>query len=299
MAIHPEIIDAHQHFWRLAARDGYWPPASLTPIYRDFSPADLAPLLREYGVGGTVLIQTLPNEADTSFMLDLAADNAFIRGVVGWVALDQAEAPTRIAALAANPWLKGLRPMLQDIDDVRWIENPAFTPAITAMIEHQLVFDALVLPAHLPSLLVFAKRYPQLPIVIDHAAKPLIADGVIEPWLTDMRRLAALPNVHCKLSGMLTEAGEHPDAASLAPYVRALFELFGPQRLLWGSDWPVLRLSGLAGEYAAWLAMCRGFLARLSANDRAAVLGGNASRFYRLEPLAITATARPPTLEAQ
>ena len=288
------MIDAHQHFWRLSARHGYWPPASLTPIYRDFAPADLATLLRKSGVRGTVLIQTLPNEDDTQYMLALAAQNNFIRGVVGWVALENADAPVRIAALAANPQLKGLRPMLQDIDDVHWIENPALTPAIDAMIEHRLVFDALVLPAHLPSLLRFAKRHPRLPIVIDHAAKPLIASGVIEPWLANLRELAALPQVHCKLSGLLTEAGDHPDAAALAPYVRAVLALFGPQRLLWGSDWPVLRLTGLADEYAAWLGMCRRFLADLSAENQAAIFGGNAARFYRLAPLATTSA---PTAE--
>jgi len=274
------MIDAHQHFWRLADRGGYWPPAELAPIYRDFTPADLAPLLRQNGVRGSVLIQTLPSETDTAYMLDLAAQNDFILGVVGWVALDAADAPARIALLAKNPLLKGFRPMLQDLPDPDWIDHPALAPAVAAMIEHRLSFDALVLPVHLRPLLNLARRHPLLPIVIDHAAKPLIAAGVLEPWLAEMKQLAALPQVHCKLSGLLTEAGPYPAADLVAPYVRAILDLFGPDRVLWGSDWPVLRL---AGDYEEWLAMCRSFVAHLAAEQQAAVFGGNAIRFYRLD----------------
>ncbi len=274
------LIDSHQHFWRLANRDGYWPPAGLSAIYRDFSPADLEPILRRNGVGGTVLVQTLPKVADTEFMLGLAARNEFILGVVGWVDLTSPEAPAEIARLAQNPLLKGLRPMLQDIADTHWIENPALEPAVKAMIEHRLGFDALVLPRHLGPLLGFAQRYPELPIVIDHAAKPLIADGLVEPWLSDLRKLAELPQVCCKMSGLLTEAGASPSVGAIAPYVKEILELFGAERLLWGSDWPVLRL---AGDYDAWLSMSRQMLAHLGDEQQAAVFGGNASRFYRLD----------------
>ena len=280
------IIDAHQHFWRLRDRGGYWPPAELAAIYRDFAPTDLAPLLKNNGVCGTVLIQTLPTESDTEYMLGLAKQHAFILGVVGWVALDQPGAAERIERMAINPLVKGLRPMLQDIPDHRWIENPALAPAVKAMIKHRISFDALVLPVHLQPLLNFARQHPELPIVIDHAAKPLIAAGVFEPWFSEMKQLAALPQVHCKLSGLLTEAGTHPDAASVVPYAQALLDLFGPERLLWGSDWPVLRLAGEISDhndYSGWLAMCKSFLAQLPAEQQAAVLGRNAIRFYRLD----------------
>lgn len=288
------IIDAHQHFWRLRDRGGYWPPAELAAIYRDFTPADLAPLLQDNGVCGTVLIQTLPTESDTDYMLGLAEQHAFILGVVGWVALDQPGAAERIEVMANNPLLKGFRPMLQDIPDHRWIENPALAPAVEAMIRHRLSFDALVLPVHLQPLLNFARRHPELPIVIDHAAKPLIAAGVFQPWLSEMRELAALPQVCCKLSGLLTEAGSQPEAASVAPYASAVLDLFGPERVLWGSDWPVLRLVGETGKtddigktgeisgYSAWLAMCKAFLAHLPAEQQENVFGRNAVRLYRL-----------------
>lgn len=287
------LIDSHQHFWRLAERAGYWPPAELTAIYRDFSPADLVPLLRHNKVRATVLVQTLPSVAESEAMLDLAAGNDFIAGVVGWVDLAAPTAAADIARLARNPRLKGLRPMLQDLPDPRWIESAALAPAIAAMLEHGLSFDALVLPVHLPSLLKFAERYPALPIVIDHGAKPRIADRLVEPWRSDLQRLAALPQVHCKLSGLLTEAGlplASPDGAkAVKPYVDTLLELFGADRLLWGSDWPVVRL---ASDYEQWLSISRTLLAGLSAPQQAAVFAGNAIRFYRLDVAAASVSCR-------
>jgi len=274
------LVDAHQHFWQLADRNGAWPPPELSPIYRDFLPGDLVHLLERHGVARTVLVQSMPNEDDTRFMLDLARRHAFIGGVVGWADMKAPDAPARIAALAADPMLKGLRPMLQDLEDDRWIDDAALGPAVEAMLRHGLSFDALVLPRHLPALLAFAERYPALPIVIDHGAKPLIALGVLEPWRGDIARLAALPQVHCKLSGLVTEAGAEWDVARLRPYVEHLVASFGPQRLIWGSDWPVLNL---ASDYAGWIAASAALLAGLDEDDRRAVFGLNAQRFYRID----------------
>jgi L-fuconolactonase len=273
-------IDAHQHFWRLADRAGAWPPPALAPIYRDFLADDLAPLLREHGIASTVVVQSMPTEADTYFLLDLAGRHDFIGGVVGWADLKALDAPERIAALAADTALKGLRPMLQDLDDERWIDDPALAPAVRAMLEHRLSFDALVLPRHLPALLAFAERYPALPIVIDHGAKPPIAEGDSASWREDMTRLAALPQVHCKLSGLVTEAGAGWDLARLRPVVDHLIAVFGPGRLIWGSDWPVLKL---ASEYGEWIAASEGLLAGLGAADQDRIFGLNARRFYRLD----------------
>ncbi|KQY15617.1 amidohydrolase [Massilia sp. Root133] len=274
------LVDAHQHFWRLADRNGAWPPPDLAAIYRDFFPPDLAPTLARHGVARTVLVQSMPNEDDTRFMLGLAHAHPFIGGVVGWVDLKAPDAPARIAALAADPLLKGLRPMLQDLADDDWIADPALAPAVDAMLRHGLSFDALVLPRHLPALLAFAQRHPDLPIVIDHGAKPLIAAGVLEPWRTDIARLAALPQVSCKLSGLVTEAGADWDVDRLRPYVDHLLACFGPRRLIWGSDWPVLNL---AADYARWLAACASLLEGLAGADRLAVFGLNALRFYRID----------------
>jgi L-fuconolactonase len=174
--------------------------------------------------------------------------------------------------------------MLQDLADDDWIADPATAAAARAMARHGLVFDALVLPRHLPALLTFAARHPQLPVVVDHAAKPPIAQGQTQPWRDDLARLGALPHVHCKISGLLTEAGERTRLEDLLPYVQALWSEFGPSRLLWGSDWPVLRL---AGDYAGWLALTTALLAAVmppaSAEQAAAILGDNAVALYRLQ----------------
>lgn len=269
------VIDAHQHFWRLADRKGEWPPAELAAIHRDFLPEDLEPHLRDCGVEGTVLVQTMEREVDTAYMLDLADRHDFIRGVVGWTDLKAPDASIRISTMAQHPKLKGLRPMLQDSADDNWIADPALDPAVNAMVDHGLTFDALVLPRHLRPLLTFARRHPALPIVIDHGAKPLIAEGKFSDWRRDMAALAALPNLHCKLSGLLTEAGEQRPQA-IRPYAETILELFGPQRVIWGSDWPVLRL---ASDYEGWLQQCRQIV---PPEHHAAVFGQNALTFYHL-----------------
>ncbi len=276
-------IDAHQHFWHIADREGHWPPRELSTIHRDFVPRDLQPALQRAGVDGTVLVQTLPSAADTDFMLALAERHDFIRGVVGWVDLKAADAPQQIARRAAHPKFKGVRPMLQDLTDDRWIDDPALDPAVQAMVEHGLCFDALVLPRQLGALLAFVQRHPSLGVVIDHAAKPFVARGELEPWFTDMARFAVWPQVQCKLSGLLTEAREGAGREALQPYVQALWTLFGSSRLMWGSDWPVLTL---VADYEHWWRLSGDLLDALKpAPDVAArndIFGGNAVRFYRL-----------------
>jgi L-fuconolactonase len=221
--------------------------------------------------------------AETRALLALAHATPFVLGVVGWADMKAADAVEAIAELARDPLLKGLRPMLQDLADDAWIADPATAPAAEAMIRHGLVFDALVLPRQLQALHAFAARHPGLPIVVDHAAKPPIARGAVQPWRDDMARLAALPNVHCKLSGLLTEAGDRTRPQDLLPYVQSVWEAFGPARLLWGSDWPVLRL---AGDYAGWLATTTTLLAAVAppatGAQRDAILGTNAATFYGL-----------------
>jgi len=270
-------IDAHQHFWRLADRQGAWPPPQLAAIYRDFYPEDLGSLLYQNGVTATVLVQSMPNEADTHFMLDLSDRYTFIGAVVGWADLKAPDAPQRIAALAAHPKLRGLRPMLQDLDDDAWIDDPALAPAVAAMLQHGQRFDALVLPRHLPALLEFVRRFPQLPVVIDHLAKPAMHGQPDAQWLQDMERLASHPQVHCKLSGMVTEAGPAWTVEQLRPYAQHVLQVFGAQRVMWGSDWPVLRL---AADYGAWLDATEALLEQLDPAQKKSVLGLNAQRFY-------------------
>jgi L-fuconolactonase len=271
------IIDAHQHFWRLDRGDYGWLTPELGPIYRDFGPADLAPHLARHGIGGTVLVQAAPTLAETEYLLKLAGESDVVRGVVGWVDFEAADAPEEIARLARHPKLVGLRPMIQDIADDDWMLKPALAPAFEAMIRHDLTFDALVLPRHLPRLRRLLARHPDLRCVIDHGAKPGIARGQLDDWAGDMAVLARDTRAFCKLSGLLTEAGEGAGRAELAPYVAHLVARFGPARLVWGSDWPVLTL---AASYAAWFEMTMSLIP--DAEDRGVVFGGNASGLYRL-----------------
>lgn len=275
------IIDAHQHFWRLERGDYSWMTPAVSPIRRDFMPGDLMPLLRQHGVVGTVLVQAAPTEAETRFLLDIAEANGFVRGVVGWVDMEAPDAPQRIAALAAHPKLVGLRPMVQDIDDDNWLLRRSLTPAFEAVIAHRLALDALVLPRHLPHLVTLRERHPELRIVVDHAGKPAIRDRRFDDWAGGIGEVGADGESYCKLSGLLTEAGPDWDADELGPWLDYLLACFGADRLIFGSDWPVLTL---AGSYGDWLAVVQGFLAALPEPDRRLVLRDNAVRAYRLSP---------------
>lgn len=272
-------IDAHQHFWRLSRGDYGWLSPALGPIHRDFMPEDLEPLIRSAGISGTILVQAAPTEAETEFMLSLARDHAFIEGVVGWVDFEAADVPARIAGLAANPKLKGLRPMIQDLPDDDWMLRPDLDAAFRALIEHGLVFDALVLPRHLANLSVLLARHPGMRTIIDHCAKPAIAAGDLAGWAHDMWRLASDTDAFCKLSGLVTEAGAGWSVETLRPCVDLALDCFGPNRLIWGSDWPVCLL---AADYASWLEATDVLLRGCTDDERGAILGGNAIRAYGL-----------------
>jgi len=273
-------IDAHQHFWRVARGDYGWLTPKDTPgLYRDYGPADLAPLLAAGRIDRTILVQAAETIAETRHLLDIAAITPFVAGVVGWVDFEARDAAAQILALAEDRKLKGLRPMQQDMEDKTWMLRPSLAPALAALQHAGLAFDALIKPPHLPHLPAFVARYPDLRIVIDHAAKPYIAHGEIEPWLQRMRAVAAHPNVFCKFSGLATEAGDWWSAAKLKPYADALFDCFTPGRLMWGSDWPVLTL---ASDYASWLNAAEHLTSGLSLDECAAIFGGTAAAFYGL-----------------
>jgi L-fuconolactonase len=269
-------IDAHHHLWRLARGDYDWLTPELAPIYRDFGLPDLEPHLAAAGIEGTILVQAAPTEAETLYLLDIANDAALVRGVVGWIDFDAA-ALARIDALCARKLLVGLRPMVQDIADDDWLLRPALAPLLAAMAREGLVFDALVKPRHLQNLLQVVDRHPDLTFVLDHCGKPALASGETERWQRDLARLAERPNIVCKLSGLVTEAKPDWQPADLRRTVDHVLACFSPQRVLWGSDWPVVNL---AGGYARWLAATETLLVGLSAYDRADILGGTAARVY-------------------
>lgn len=273
----PVAIDAHQHFWSTGRDDYGWLTPDSGALYRDYGPDDLAPLLEVSGIGATILVQAAPSLAETRYLLEIAARTPFVAGVVGWADFTAPSAASDIGALAADPLLVGLRPMVQDIEDDDWLLRRDLAAAIAAMAQHRLVFDALVHPRHLPRLAAFLDRYPGLRAVLDHGAKPFIRAGIFDPWRADMAAVAARPGIVCKLSGLATEATPDWTAATLRPYVDHLLAVFGPERLLWGSDWPVLTN---AGSYGRWHDAASELLGELSGAERAAVFGGNARAVY-------------------
>jgi L-fuconolactonase len=270
-------IDAHQHFWTLARGDYGWLTEKLTPIYRDFGPPDLQPHLKRHNIARTILVQAAPTIAETHFMLDLAQKTPFVAGVVGWADFEAPHAADTIAKVARNVLLVGLRPMVHDIADDDWLLRDDLVPAFEALIDHGLVFDALVRPRHLPRLLKLIERHPGLSVVVDHAAKPDIREQLFDPWHADLADVATHSSVVCKLSGLVTEAPNDWTRDDLRPYVEHLLYIFGPERLLFGSDWPVVNL---AADYDRWFEAALSLLADLTDSEREAVLGGNAERIY-------------------
>jgi len=271
-------IDAHQHFWRIArAADYPWMTPDLAPLYRDRTPDDLAPLLARHGIDGSIVVQASPTVQETRDLLALAQATPFVQGVVGWCEFTEPDAPALIAELAADPLLVGLRPMVQDIADDDWLLRPELQPAFAAMQQLGLVFDALVFARHLPRLSVVIDHHPALAVVVDHGAKPAIGSGSLVAWRRDIAAIASREHTVCKLSGLVTECGGDWSIERLRPVVDHLLDCFGPQRLIWGSDWPVV---DMAGGYDAWHESARTLLAGLDAAQRDAVFGGNAHRIY-------------------
>ncbi|MFO1310939.1 MAG: amidohydrolase family protein [Burkholderiales bacterium] len=274
------FVDAHHHVWTLARGDYGWLTPDIGVIHRDYSMKDLAPYLEHVGVTATVLVQAAPTVAETKFLLDVAQrSEGVVQGVVGWVDLTAPDAIPTLTRLARNGLLKSVRPMLQDMADDAWILRADVGRALAALPRIGLRFDALVRPAQLPSLIAMLDRHPDLAVVIDHAAKPDIAHGAWEPWASHMRAAAAHPRVRCKVSGLVTEAGRGWTIDQLRRYFEHLVEIFSPQRLMWGSDWPIV---DLVATYKSWYAATVALTAGWSPADRTALMGGTARRFYGL-----------------
>ncbi|ESQ90919.1 amidohydrolase family protein [Asticcacaulis benevestitus] len=272
------IIDAHQHLWQIGQNGHEWPTPDLSVIHQDFLPEDLMTATQGLGITGTILVQSQPSAHDTAWMLEVAAATPLIKAVVGWTDVTAPDAADQIAALARKPKLKGLRPMLQGLED-DWILRDAAQAGVQAMVTHGLTFDALVFTRHLPAIDSLAKRYPDLRIIIDHGAKPAIASGDTALWFDRIAAVAQNGNVTCKLSGLLTEAapGQSPD--DLTPYADHLLTAFGSERLMWGSDWPVIRLNG---DYRLWFDWTKAWLAGKPDSTHNAIMGETARNLYSL-----------------
>ena len=271
-------IDAHQHYWDPERGDYFWldPESRLNRV---FQPSDLAPLLTKHGVDGTVLVQAAPTRDETDYLLDVAEQSNSVLGVVGWIDFeDRLHAPA-LDRFAMHPKFKGVRPMIQDIADPKWVCHANLNWAFDAVADLDLCFDALVYPEHLPLLLKRLARQPELKVVVDHGAKPVIRDGLFDGWAADMTRVARETNASVKLSGLVTEAAEEWSAETLRPYVDHLLSTFGPARIMWGSDWPVCLL---ASSYDRWIDTAEALVSACSPDDQDAIFGGNAVRFYGL-----------------
>jgi L-fuconolactonase len=279
-------IDAHHHVWDLSVRDQPW-TRELPALRRSFDMADLEPELDAYGIDATVVVETVDSAAETVELLQLHAHNPRVAGVVGWADLtapDLADTVHRLRTGPGGTGLVGLRHQVQlePLVSVEgdWLLRPDVAAGLDVLGDLGLVFDLIVTAVQLPAVIEAVRRHPGTAFVLDHAGKPPVAAGTVEPWASHIAELATLPNIVVKLSGLLTEAGDgQRDAEHLAAYVRPLLEAFGPQRLMFGSDWPVCTL---AAEYGRTLSITAQLLETLDDAGRAAVYGGTAVRWYGL-----------------
>ncbi len=273
------IVDSHQHLWQIGKNGHEWPTPDLAPIHRDFVTADLTAVAGAAGVGATVLVQSQPADIDTDWMLDVAEATPLIQGVVGWADLAAPDAPQRLAELARRPKLRGIRPMLQGLADDNWILRDNVRPALEALLRLDLRFDALVFTRHLAAIGRLARTFPDLPIIIDHCAKPPLAAGDLGAWREAIARVAEHANVTCKLSGLFTEMRADQPVDDARPVADHVLSIFGPERLMWGSDWPVVLLRQ---PYGNWLDWTKAWLDGKTADVTTDILGNTARRVYAL-----------------
>ncbi len=274
-------IDCHMHFWTLALEPHYslWMTPEREILYRDYSPRDALPLMAKNDVEGVVLVAAASSIEEIGYLLGLADGQEFIKGVVGWFDLLAKGAPKEIEAWSRFGKLKGVRPYLQDVADDAWILRSDLDPAIRATQDLGLRFDALIKPWQILNTVKFIERYPDLPVIVDHMAKPQIGGGGFETWRRDMEHFRGMQHVHCKISGIVTEDGPDWTFDRLMPYLEAIFDIFGPDRLVFGSDWPVVNL---VADYTSWIETLQRALARFSERDQQKIWAETGERFYGL-----------------
>jgi len=272
-------IDAHQHFWHFDPVRDSWITQEMGVLRRDYLPDDLMPLLATNAVDGTVAVQADPSEAETRFLLDLAESHPWIKGVVGWIDLLAPDLDRTLERFCRHERFRGVRHIAQaEPDD--YLARSEVIEGIRRLGRFDLTYDILIFPRQLPAALTLVKALPDQPFVVDHLAKPLIADRLMEPWATQMKEMGGRPNVWCKVSGLVTEAKwDEWEPEDFRPYLDVALEAFGPERLMFGSDWPVCLL---AAEYGEVVDLAEGYLAGLSAAERARISGENAVELYGL-----------------
>lgn len=274
-------IDSHQHFWKFDPVRDAWINAEMSAIQRDFMPEDLKPVLDKYGIDGCVAVQADQSDAETRFLLDLAGKHDFIKGVVGWIDLQAKDIGRQAESYTAFKKLKGFRHVLQGEADRALMLNPDFMNGVKVLKRHNYTYDILIFPDQLGYTFQFVKTFDGHKLVIDHIAKPDIKNKNLEKWEKGMRSIAQFGNVYCKISGMITEADWYNWVLSdFTPYLDIVFEIFGPNRVMFGSDWPVCNV---AGGYQQMLSVVKNYISKLSEDEQAAFWGLNAIKFYNLE----------------
>ena len=274
-------IDSHQHFWRYSPTEHTWMSDQMTALKQDFLPEDLQPLLASLSFDGCVAVQARQSLEETRWLLELAGQSPFIKGVVGWVDLCSPELPSQLEQFSSHPRFVGVRHVLQDEPDDEFMLRAEFRRGIAQLQHFGLTYDLLLFPKHLPIAARLVEEFPDQPFVLDHIAKPLIAQGELSPWQHSIRQLAKLPNVSCKLSGMVTEAKwQQWQSKDFRPYLDTVVEAFGTDRLMIGSDWPVCLLSS---NYNSTMQLVIEYAQQFTADAQAAILGGNCARFYGVD----------------
>lgn len=273
-------IDAHQHFWQYSPEQYGWISDPMTGLRRDFLPDDLAPLLRANDIQGCVAVQARQSLEETRWLLELAAQTPMIKGVVGWIDLCREDLPAQLQQFRNNPHLKGFRHVLQDEPDPDFMLRPEFIRGVEILADQGYSYDILINAGQLPQACELVRRLPAMNLVIDHIAKPDITARQWQGWQEPMLELAGFEHVHCKVSGMVTEADwDRWQTVDMHPYMKHVFDCFGPQRLMFGSDWPVCQV---AAPYGSVLELVESFVRQHGPDAEAQVMGGNARDFYRL-----------------
>jgi len=274
-------IDSHQHFWRYSREEYGWIPTG-SPLEQDWLPADLDRLLKPLGFDGSIAVQARQSAAESDWLLGLADANPRIFGVVGWVDLRSESVAVDLERFSRHPRFVGVRHVVQDEPDDEFLLQPDFLRGIGQLRNFGLTYDLLIYPRQLPAAIRFVGHFPEQPMVLDHIAKPPIKSGLLSRWREEVRELAKFPNLMCKVSGMVTEA-DHQDwkAADFQPYLEIILEAFSPQRLMFGSDWPVCRL---AATYEQAEGLVRDFVRGWTPGELKGFWGGNCARFYGITP---------------
>ena len=275
------MIDAHHHLWKYIPAEYAWITPEMRAIRRDFLPDDLEKLMHYFGIEGTLAVQARQTLEETAWLLEMARAHPIIRGVVGWVPLAEGTGVIRhLEPFEADHKLRGVRHVIHDEPDPRYILRDDFNAGVSSLLATGLRYDILIFEKHLPAAIRFVDRHPKQIFILDHIAKPRIKDRILSPWDRNIREIAKRPNVYCKLSGMVTEADlQRWTPANLQPYIDVVLRAFGPERLMYGSDWPVMLL---AGDYARWYDVVQQAISKLSKAEQDRIMGGTAVEAYGL-----------------